>query len=82
MVAPPWVVEQLRQREDDKGLFSGFSEKLFRKGDLVEIIRGPFADHQGTFDGLDANQRIAVLLEIMGRQVKTLVPCEAVRRAS
>ena len=82
LVAPEWVVEQLRQREDDSGLFSGAGGNPFKKGDAIQIVTGPFADHVGIFDALNESQRVAVLLDIMGRQVKTLVPLEAIRRAS
>ena len=79
LVAPDWIVDQLRAGEDDAGLYSQTDENSFNKGDAVEIIDGPFFERQGVFDGLNDNQRVAVLLDIMGRQVKTLVPLGAVR---
>ena len=79
VVAPGWIVDQLRAGEDDAGLYSQADESAFSKGDAVEIINGPFFDRRGIFDGLNDNQRVAVLLDIMGRQVKTLVPLAAVR---
>jgi len=82
LVAPPWVIEQLRQREDKNGLFSGVGEKPFNKGDAIQITSGPLVEHSGIFEGLNDSQRVAVLLNIMGRQVKTLVPLEAIRQAS
>lgn len=82
LMAPSWVVDQLRQRENDHGLFSDVDNELFAKGDAVEITSGPFFDRRGVFDGLDDGQRVAVLLDIMGRQVKALLPREAIRRAS
>lgn len=82
LVVPAWVIEQLRQREDKNGLFSGARGKPFEKGDPIKITSGPLAEHAGIFDHLNDSQRVAVLLEIMGRQVKTLVPLEDVRRAS
>jgi transcriptional antiterminator RfaH len=82
LLAPAWVIEQLRQREDDRGLLSAMAEISFDKGDAVQIADGPLSDRRGTFDGLSDNQRVAVLLDIMGRQVRTLVPREAIRRAS
>jgi transcriptional antiterminator RfaH len=82
LVVPAWVIEQLRQREDKNGLFSGAGEKPFDKGDPIKITSGPLAEHAGIFDHLSDSQRVAVLLEIMGREVKALVPLEDVRRAS
>lgn len=82
--APAWVIDQLRQREDEMGFYIDVDDSSPRltKGDAVEITRGPFFDHRGVFNGLNDSQRVAVLLDIMGRQVKTLVPLEAIRRAS
>ena len=82
LVVPMWVIAQLRQREDINGLFSCAGEKPFSKGDPIKITIGPLAEHSGVFDHLNDSQRVAVLLEIMGREVKTLVPLEAISRAS
>ena len=82
LVAPAWVIEQLRQREDKNGLFSGAGEKPFNKGDPIKFNSGPLAEHSGIIEHLNDNQRVSVLLEIMGRRVKTLVPLEAISRAS
>lgn len=81
LIAPSWVVEQLRQRQDDDGMFAPAQKERFEKGDAVQITDGAFSDRLGVFDGLNDSQRVAVLLDIMGRQVRTLVPSEAVRRA-
>jgi transcriptional antiterminator RfaH len=82
LTVPSWIVEQLREREDGSGLFTGVDEATLNKGDTVRITSGPFHNCLGVFNGLNDNQRVAVLLDIMGRHVRTLVPLEAVRRAS
>jgi len=82
LVAPSWVIDELRGREDDAGLFLEVAEDTLKKGDAIQITSGPFFDRKGVFDGLNDNQRVAVLLDIMGRQVKTLVPRKVIRRAS
>jgi transcriptional antiterminator RfaH len=79
LVAPTWVIEQLRQREDKNGLFSGAGEKRFNKGDPIKFTSGPLAEYVGIFENLNYGQRVAVLLEIMGRKVKIQVPLEAIR---
>ena len=81
LVAPKWVIEQLRQREDKNGFFSTINTKLPNKGDPVKFTIGPLTDCIGEFDYLNDSQRVAVLLEIMGREVRTLVPIEAIRQA-
>jgi len=81
LVAPSWIVDELRGREDGAGLFLEIAEDTLKKGDAIEITGGPFFDRKGIFDGLSDNQRVAVLLDIMGRQVKTMVPRKVIRRA-
>ena len=82
LVAPTWVIEQLRQREDKNGLFSGACKKRFNKGDPIKFTSGPLAEHAGIFEHLNYGQRVAVLLEIMGRKVRIQVPLEAIRGAN
>jgi len=82
LVAPSWIIEQLQKGEDDSGYYSGASEMFYREGDIVQISSGPFFDRHGTFHGISDDQRVAVLLNFMGRQVKTLISREAIRRVS
>jgi transcriptional antiterminator RfaH len=81
LVAPSWVIDQLRQREDDSGFVTGADENGFTKGDRVDITSGPFFEHQAVFDGLSDQQRVTVLLDIMGRQVRARIPRKAIRAA-
>ena len=82
LIVPSWVVKQLRQREDKNGLFSAPFLKPLNKGDPIKFTKGPLANHLGVFEHLNDSQRVAVLLEIMGREVRTLVPMEAIKHAS
>jgi len=40
-----------------------------KPGDRVRILRGTFKDHIATFDGMNGEQRVRVLLEFLGRKV-------------
>jgi transcriptional antiterminator RfaH len=42
-------------------------------GDRIRVLSGPFADIVATVDQLDKDQRIQVLIELMGRSVRTSV---------
>ena len=52
-----------------------------RKGDDVEVLDGPFADMVGRFIGLTDNERVLVLLDFLGRQVKATLSRVAVNPA-
>lgn len=82
LIAPEWVIEELRQNEDEDGLFSFALKNELQKGDIIKITGGPLAERLGVFDGQNDSQRVSVLLEVMGRQVKTLVPLDVIRKAS
>lgn len=43
-------------------------------GDHIRVLSGPFADLVTTVDRLDKSQRIQVLIELMGRTVRTSIP--------
>ena len=45
----------------------------FEKGAEVQIMSGAFADHIGRFEGATDDERVVILLDLMGRQVKAKV---------
>ena len=54
------------------------SPQAFRPGQKLEIVDGPLAWHSAVFERLDDNERVVVLLELLGRQVNVTVSTEAV----
>lgn len=52
-----------------------------REGDVVRILEGPFTDLIGRFAGLADKERVFVLLDLLGRQVRTTLSCAAVSPA-
>ena len=69
-IVPPFVIEQLRARLDVDG-FVRLPKR--RRGDHVEIVRGPFARHTGLYLGMSARDRVRVLLSVMGGQTCALI---------
>jgi transcriptional antiterminator RfaH len=53
----------------------------FKRGDSVVIRSGPFFQQLGLCDGVTDNQRIAILLDLLGRKVRVLLDVEAVEAA-
>lgn len=53
-----------------------------KPGDQVRINEGPFSGLEAIFDrALKGSERVAVLLEILGRQTRIVLPIEAIGRA-
>jgi transcriptional antiterminator RfaH len=75
---PLGVVESMKTHEDGTGLIPLEQAPLFRKGDQVRIETGPFSGHVGLFDSTTDEERVTILLDLMGRQVKAKVSIEAV----
>ncbi|HWH76680.1 MAG TPA: hypothetical protein VNT76_04890, partial [Candidatus Binatus sp.] len=50
-------------------------------GDIVRINEGPFSGLEAVFDQkLKGSERVAVLLEILGRQTRIVLPGEAIAK--
>ncbi len=75
---PVGVVEEIQSRENERGLVTLGLGQRFKQGDQIRVTHGPMADHVGIFDCADDQQRVFVLLDLMGRQVKVRVSQETV----
>ena len=72
------IIDEIMARQDEKGLVKTHAGCGFKKGDRVRIIDGPLNDLEGLFDGSTDEDRVTVLLNLMGREVKVRVPLETV----
>jgi len=52
-----------------------------RRGDAIRVVEGPFTDLIGRFIGIADRERVFVLLDLLGRQVKTTLAQAAVSPA-
>ena len=76
---PAGIVEAVQARQDENGLVALDTPPPFEKGEMVRITAGALRDQVGLFDCATDNERIIVLLELLGRHVKVRVPLDAVR---
>ena len=58
-----------------------FSGKLIpiqklKKGDHVTVLKGPFANFIATVEKYEADQRIWILMDLMGRKAKMQTPSD------
>ena len=75
---PDEIIESIRDRESEAGLIDIRREALFNKGDAVQVMDGPFNERVGLFDCESDDDRVVILLDLLGREVKVKVPIEAV----
>jgi transcriptional antiterminator RfaH len=55
---------------------------VFKIGQAVRIVDGPFVDFVGTLAHLDADGRVRVLLDLLGRSVPLALRCDALTPAA
>jgi transcriptional antiterminator RfaH len=63
---PDKVIAELKGRERN-GLVELPAPPGFRRGDKVRITRGVFIGQLGLYDGMRSHERVAVLLQLLGR---------------
>jgi transcriptional antiterminator RfaH len=67
------VIETLRAREDEQGFVTLRQRPRFAVGEKVRVLDGVFADCLGLFDGMKDSDRVAVLLDLLGRKVRLVL---------
>jgi transcriptional antiterminator RfaH len=75
---PPEVLRSLRAREDESGYVKLDQRPMFALGDKVRVIAGAFAESLALFDGQADRDRIAILLDLLGRKVRVSLNAEMV----
>jgi transcriptional antiterminator RfaH len=70
---PPTVIAALRSREDERGFIQIAAPPRFVPGDKVQIVDGAFSECQGLFEAETDNDRVAILLDLLGRKVRVML---------
>ena len=78
---PPAVVAALKAREDDGGFVELERRPRFAPGEHVRIVDGVFADTLGLYEGMADRERVAILLDLLGRKVRVLLDEGAIAAA-
>jgi transcriptional antiterminator RfaH len=71
------LVSQLMLRCDREGKL--LPPKLLKPGDEVMLTKGPFTDFAARIESIAPDQRVYVLLELMGAQTRVAVKAEHLR---
>lgn len=78
---PEGLVDALMQRESEAGVVT-IPVPAFNKGEALVLEEGPFRDLVARFETMVDKERITVLLDLLGREVRVSAHHNAVRRAS
>jgi transcriptional antiterminator RfaH len=78
---PEGVVEELRARETGDGLVPLRSLVVLEQGETLRIVEGPLNDRVGIYEKMTGGERVVLLLRLLGREVRVVVPLSATRSA-
>ena len=74
---PTNIVDSLMKRYDSSGKLLPI--KKLKKGDQVTVLKGPFANFIASVEKYEADQRIWILMDLMGRKTKIIAPSDALK---
>jgi transcriptional antiterminator RfaH len=75
---PVGVVEDLQQRQDESGFVQLSLPPSFAAGDRVRVLDGVFTTCLGVYEKMTENERVAVLLDLLGRKVRVVLDAESI----
>jgi transcriptional antiterminator RfaH len=78
---PQEVLGLLKAREDESGCVRLDRRSKFALGAKVRVLAGIFADNLGLVDGLTDRDRIAILLDLLGRKVRVSIDSDMIAAA-
>jgi transcriptional antiterminator RfaH len=78
---PEGVVEALKNREDANGFIKLDFLPRFRAGDKIRVLDGAFSSCLGLFEGMAERERVAILLDLLGRKVRVVLDADLVAAA-
>lgn len=77
---PGALVAAIRARCDSRGILQ--TREALQPGQAVRVLTGPFADLVTRIEALDPQQRAVLLIDLMGRKVRTVVDPQDLRPLS
>jgi len=75
---PNDVISEIEARKDDRGYVKTFDAGALKPGDKVRVVNSPMGDIEGLFASGNDDERVTVLFQFMGREVKARVPAATV----
>ncbi len=78
---PAGVVERLKASEDASGFIPLDTRPHFSPGDKIKILDGAFAECLGLIDTVNDRERVAILLDLLGRKVRVVLDADFIAAA-
>lgn len=78
---PRSIIDALKDREDSNGIVQLDRRPRFLPGDKIRVVGGAFCDCYGLYEGMTARERVAILLDLLGRKVRVVLDTEIIEAA-
>jgi transcriptional antiterminator RfaH len=75
------IIDELRSRQDDQGFVKLDMRPAFARGDKIRVTDGAFSSCFGLFEGMADRDRVAILLDLLGRKVRVVLEADFVGAA-
>ena len=72
------MVDEIRARETDAGYVKIGLPAGVKPGSRIRLLDGVFADATGVLEQVADERRVAILLSLLGREVRMFVPAASV----
>lgn len=72
------IVDGLKAREDECGFIKLARRATFSPGERVRLVEGAFVDSLALVEGVSDHDRVAILLDLLGRKVRVLVGADLI----
>ena len=79
---PSGIITELMARRDEKGYIALPQRTDFRSGEVVRILEGSFENAFGLFENFTDQDRVAVLLSLLGRKVRVVLDESLIEKAA
>lgn len=79
MKVPDGIVEALQETASPEKIVPLSTLVLFKQGDRLEVQEGAFSGHVGIFEKMTDGERVQLLLNLLGREVRMALPIQAVQ---
>lgn len=78
---PSALIDALRAREVEGALSETPAAASWKMGEKLRVFSGVFAEMVGKLEAMSGFDRVSLLLEVMGREVKVTLPAHLLERA-
>jgi transcriptional antiterminator RfaH len=75
------ILGEIRAREDARGMIEVGDTPRFARGDKIRVLDGVFSECHGLFDDVTDGQRVAILLDLLGRKARVVLDMDMVAAA-